>query len=159
MSVCPLLLTSVGGTRSGPAHAHVCAAAVASSCACSPLLLQVKLSNGMIATCTRLDEKEVGRCGRCRRPCTCLKRMNKGVVCARLNNAHRHAPTQTGTHTSNCTHTHAYTSLQLELDLNHELAGKPLNFEVQLLGLTPAERMQKATFGAGGSLSAGQSVR
>jgi len=38
---------------------------------------------------------------------------------------------------------------QIELDLNHELAGKALTFEVELLELTPSERMQKATFGAG----------
>lgn len=35
------------------------------------------------------------------------------------------------------------------MDLNHELAGKHLNFEVELMNLTPAERMQRATFGAG----------
>ena len=34
--------------------------------------------------------------------------------------------------------------------MNHELAGQALNFEVELLDLTPAERMQRATFGAGG---------
>jgi FKBP-type peptidyl-prolyl cis-trans isomerase 2 len=37
------------------------------------------------------------------------------------------------------------------LDLNHELAGKHLTFDVELLELTPAERMQRATFGAGAS--------
>eukprot|EP00200_Dunaliella_tertiolecta_P004956 CAMPEP_0202351266 /NCGR_PEP_ID=MMETSP1126-20121109/7984_1 /ASSEMBLY_ACC=CAM_ASM_000457 /TAXON_ID=3047 /ORGANISM="Dunaliella tertiolecta, Strain CCMP1320" /LENGTH=316 /DNA_ID=CAMNT_0048943357 /DNA_START=83 /DNA_END=1033 /DNA_ORIENTATION=- len=57
--------------------------------------MKVKLSNGMIATCSKFDDKEI------------------------------------------------------ELDLNHELAGQPLTFEVELLELTPSERMQKATFGAG----------
>lgn len=57
--------------------------------------MQVQLSNGMTAQCTRLDDKE------------------------------------------------------LELDLNHELAGKHLTFDVELVGLTPAERMARATFGMG----------
>lgn len=39
--------------------------------------------------------------------------------------------------------------VQLELDLNHELAGKHLTFDVELVGLTPAERMARATFGMG----------
>eukprot|EP00197_Chlamydomonas_leiostraca_P010506 CAMPEP_0202865264 /NCGR_PEP_ID=MMETSP1391-20130828/5494_1 /ASSEMBLY_ACC=CAM_ASM_000867 /TAXON_ID=1034604 /ORGANISM="Chlamydomonas leiostraca, Strain SAG 11-49" /LENGTH=314 /DNA_ID=CAMNT_0049545085 /DNA_START=114 /DNA_END=1058 /DNA_ORIENTATION=+ len=57
--------------------------------------MQVQLSNGMIAKCTKLDDKEV------------------------------------------------------ELDLNHELAGKSLTFDVELMALTPAERLGKATFGMG----------
>lgn len=35
------------------------------------------------------------------------------------------------------------------LDLNHELAGKHLTFDVELLSLTTADSLQKATFGAG----------
>lgn len=57
--------------------------------------MQVQLSNGMVGTCTKMDDKEV------------------------------------------------------VLDLNHELAGKPLTFDVELVGLTPKDRMAKATFGMG----------
>lgn len=37
----------------------------------------------------------------------------------------------------------------LTLDLNHELAGKALSFDVELMSLIAAEKMKKATFGAG----------
>lgn len=37
----------------------------------------------------------------------------------------------------------------ITLDLNHELAGKPLTFDVQLMSLWPADRLQTAAFGAG----------
>jgi FKBP-type peptidyl-prolyl cis-trans isomerase 2 len=40
-------------------------------------------------------------------------------------------------------------SLQIELDLNHELAGEALVFDVKLVGLVPSERLERATFGAG----------
>lgn len=57
--------------------------------------VKVQLSNGMTATCVKIDDKEI------------------------------------------------------ELDLNHELAGQPLTFAVELVGLTKAENLAKATFGAG----------
>lgn len=38
---------------------------------------------------------------------------------------------------------------EITLDLNHELAGKHLTFDVTLQGLVPSEALQKATFGAG----------
>ena len=41
------------------------------------------------------------------------------------------------------------TDKEVTLDLNHELAGKPLTFDVELVELAAAERMAKATFGAG----------
>ncbi|PNH10940.1 Peptide methionine sulfoxide reductase [Tetrabaena socialis] len=37
----------------------------------------------------------------------------------------------------------------IKLDLNHELAGKALTFDVELMKLVPSERMARATFGAG----------
>jgi hypothetical protein len=37
----------------------------------------------------------------------------------------------------------------ITLDLNHELAGKHLNFDVEMVKHCPAERMQKVAFGAG----------
>lgn len=41
------------------------------------------------------------------------------------------------------------TSQAIKLDLNHELAGKALTFDVQLKALCPSERMATATVGAG----------
>jgi hypothetical protein len=38
---------------------------------------------------------------------------------------------------------------EVTLDLNHELAGKHLTFDVTLQSLVPSEALQKATFGAG----------
>lgn len=38
---------------------------------------------------------------------------------------------------------------EVTLDLNHELAGKHLTFDVTLQSLVPSESLQKATFGAG----------
>eukprot|EP00882_Tetradesmus_deserticola_P020516 GHRQ01022165.1.p1 GENE.GHRQ01022165.1~~GHRQ01022165.1.p1 ORF type:complete len:283 (+),score=139.55 GHRQ01022165.1:360-1208(+) len=38
---------------------------------------------------------------------------------------------------------------EVTLDLNHELAGRHLTFEVELLTLTAQDSLQKATFGAG----------
>ncbi|WIA35526.1 hypothetical protein OEZ86_003952 [Tetradesmus obliquus] len=38
---------------------------------------------------------------------------------------------------------------EVTLDLNHELAGKHLTFDVELLTLTAQDSLQKATFGAG----------
>lgn len=38
---------------------------------------------------------------------------------------------------------------EITLDLNHELAGKHLTFDVTLQSLVPSEALQKATFGAG----------
>lgn len=38
---------------------------------------------------------------------------------------------------------------QVTIDLNPELAGKTLNFDVALLKLVPRERMGQATFGMG----------
>lgn len=38
---------------------------------------------------------------------------------------------------------------EITLDLNHELAGKFLTFDVELKKLVPSEVLQKATFGAG----------
>lgn len=35
------------------------------------------------------------------------------------------------------------------VDMNHELAGKHLTFDVELMQLVPSEKLQKATFGAG----------
>ncbi len=40
-------------------------------------------------------------------------------------------------------------SENITLDLNHELAGKHLNFDVELVKHCPAERMEKVAFGAG----------
>ena len=41
------------------------------------------------------------------------------------------------------------TDKEVTLDLNHELAGKALTFDVELVELSPADKMAKATFGAG----------
>jgi peptide-methionine (S)-S-oxide reductase len=38
---------------------------------------------------------------------------------------------------------------EVTLDLNHELAGKHLTFDVTLKSLVPSDALQKATFGAG----------
>lgn len=38
---------------------------------------------------------------------------------------------------------------EITLDLNHELAGKFLTFDVELKKLVVSEALQKATFGAG----------
>jgi len=38
---------------------------------------------------------------------------------------------------------------EVEIDLNHELAGKTLTFDVELMGLISAEQQAKATFGMG----------
>ncbi|KAI8475726.1 MAG: peptide methionine sulfoxide reductase MsrA [Monoraphidium minutum] len=38
---------------------------------------------------------------------------------------------------------------ELTLDLNHELAGKHLTFDVELMSLTPASRLETVVFGAG----------
>eukprot|EP00878_Enallax_costatus_P007623 GHUV01007982.1.p1 GENE.GHUV01007982.1~~GHUV01007982.1.p1 ORF type:complete len:281 (+),score=55.70 GHUV01007982.1:209-1051(+) len=43
----------------------------------------------------------------------------------------------------------AITDDHITLDLNHELAGKHLTFDVTLLTLTPADSLQKVAFGAG----------
>lgn len=38
---------------------------------------------------------------------------------------------------------------EVTLDLNHELAGKHLTFDVNLVSLTPSDSLLKATFGCG----------
>jgi hypothetical protein len=38
---------------------------------------------------------------------------------------------------------------EITLDLNHELAGQHLTFDVTLQSLVPSEALQRATFGAG----------
>lgn len=41
------------------------------------------------------------------------------------------------------------TEKEITIDANHELAGKPLNFDVELVKVVPKDRIHKALFGAG----------
>ncbi len=128
--------------------------------------LQVQLSNGMVGTCTKIDDKEVG----------CRRTGERGVEGGGAWGRHRGAgwtgsargpfPSRSayggaapgpGPWRPGCVprepraHARAapawwWRCMQVVLDLNHELAGKPLTFDVELVALTPKDRMATVSF-------------